>query len=428
VGQMIGGVCLAAITCGLGSSLGISLISEGINDIVYGIRGAISRRFSWKDYGIQKGVSLTICFVTLGCSAVKQAAQAAGTTGTTSMLKATDRGTLTIMKNSFRTVGSGALKGISSTSWKLACKQVAVTCVETGVQQIANYAANSVSNKALSAFIDTIRTEIECILLVEQSKPEYERVVNRTIDADKFNGNKQWRQQIEQIASQLMSKQKTNKLKNLNLCPVEGAKRYLNVVVNDMFEKIKIDPEGRKKFEELKKRTKNEPGKAKSYSEKLALDIMNGKQGDNVVLSVLAIITQTPVTVLQTSSDDALNQDPDNPNVELNYTPAKIDETTGALVDGHYEPTKGMAATAGAGPTDCLFAAILSQMPDKFQSIADVRAQCAAFILTTPSFIEGIYPAVSVMNQCRTPLRRKLLMGEGATLTPSQEKEIEKML
>ncbi|CAF1229096.1 unnamed protein product [Adineta ricciae] len=670
VGQMIGGICLAALTGGLGSSLGVALICEGVNDIVYGIRGAICRQFSWKDYGIQKGVSLAICFVTLGCSAIKQAAQAAkaaGTTGASSLLKATGRGTLTIVKNSFRTVGSGAIKGISSTSWKLACQQVAVTCLETGVRQLTNYAVDTLSNKTLSEFTRLIESEMERIVYVKQSSIEYQRAVKRAINADKFNGNRLWWQQIEQIALQLMSKQKNEyvealkslssgvattipshsrqylqgqsssidqclkiaqlimklapMIKNcrqlmvigekffeiyqreLNLlaqrmpafedllilqsnqsitmedakkihellirnnilcdtdgfndqfftlteqadfvgqvspsqfnasqpiksfqdklrielekvtfdsdtqrgyvmdllsqllkhepnplsvslmnkkiidflvqqvCAImngafiapltnfvisntiqkmstkiqlaldpdgtvteklmqEGSKRYLNIVANDMFEKIQsgeieIDPHARKKLEELQKRTENDPEKAINYSEKKALEVMSGEQGDNITLSILAMITKTPITVLQNSSDNSSNQDSNSPNVDLKYTPPNIDEITGAVIDGHYEAAQGVIATVDVGPNDCLYFSVLSRMPNKFQSIDDMRAQCAAFILTTPHFIEGIYPAVSVMSQARTPLRRKFLMGEGAGSSSLPKNLIYRML
>ncbi|CAF1353887.1 unnamed protein product, partial [Didymodactylos carnosus] len=210
-GQIVGGIALAALTGGLGVSLGISLIGEGVNDIVFGVRGALSRRFSWKDYAIQKGVSLAICFVSLGFSAVVQAvkgAQAVGVTGAASLVQATRQGTMTIIKNSFRIVGSGAIKGISSTSWLLACKQVAVICAETGARELANYFSEAAYQGVLSQIKSTIRKEIESIVRANQTDKHYQRIFNHALTIDRYYNKDEWRNQIEQIAINILTKNK----------------------------------------------------------------------------------------------------------------------------------------------------------------------------------------------------------------------------
>ena len=211
VGQIIGGVCLAAVTGGLAVSLGISLIGEGINDIVFGLRGAWSRQFSWRDYAIQKGVSLAICFVSLGFSAVVQAvkgAQAVGVTGAASLLQATRQGTVEIFKNSFRTVGTGAVKGISSSSWGLALKQVLVSCAETGVRELANYFADAAYQGVLTEIKSLIRAEIELQVRAHQSEKNYQRIINRALAVDRYYNNEEWRSQTEQIAMDILTKSK----------------------------------------------------------------------------------------------------------------------------------------------------------------------------------------------------------------------------
>ncbi|CAF1538864.1 unnamed protein product, partial [Rotaria sordida] len=111
--QIIGGICLAAFTWGIGVTLGISLISEGVNDLYFALRGAISRDINWKDYAIQKGVSLAICFTTLGVSVVAQSARAAqqvGTRSTSQFLKQTWNGTKNLIRTSFATVAEDAIE------------------------------------------------------------------------------------------------------------------------------------------------------------------------------------------------------------------------------------------------------------------------------------------------------------------------------
>ena len=660
VGQIIGGIYLAAITCGLGVSLGISLIGEGVNDILFGVRGAISRRFSWKDYAIQKGVSLTICFVSLVFSAVSQAAkavQAAGQTDAISFVKATAQGTYNIIKTSFTAVGSDAVKGFASSSWTLACAQVAVTCAESGVREVANYSSDAVFNQVLSSIKSCIHEEIDRIAKVEYTKEDYNRIFTRSMIIEMYNGKDVWQQTIEQIAMKILTKQKneyievvkslskgiTNAFLNharqfkgsytrlfdighriltvlpqlsgsyelmtvtdqfftayrselilleqkiptfedlliqvsdpplsleeatqirqllienrvltangdLNLqftheeeqddirkimsstlttsesstrtpkallteeinkikfaseihkkyveiillkfssasrsslriarfqqkivkmlveqvCMIihgsfitpltnyvistaimslstyiqlefnpdgtiterlmeAGAQRYLNVVVNDWFRKvesgkIQIDSKAKEKLVELAKKCKEEGGQSKNYTEELAMNILDGKQGDIITLSVLAILSKTPVSVIQEQMGDQSGDD--DGSTRLAYTPPKIDEKTGQVIDGHYAVTGGTSVQGG--PNDCLYAVFLEKFPNQFKSIDDVRAQCAAFILTNPDFVAGIFPAVDIMNQTRNPIRKQELMGQGgAKKVTFEDKEAE---
>ncbi|CAF4050160.1 unnamed protein product, partial [Adineta steineri] len=210
-GQIAGGIWLAAITGGLSISLGISLIGEGLNDIVFGVRGAISRRFSWKDYAIQKGISLAICFASLGFSAVTEAvkgAQAVGVTGVASTIQATRQGTVAIFKNSFRRVGEGAIKGFSSTSWLLACKQVVVTCAETGARELANYFSEAAYQGILCSVKSNIREEIETTARIHLNNKHYQRILHRALAIDLYYGKDEWQNQIEQIAMNILTKNK----------------------------------------------------------------------------------------------------------------------------------------------------------------------------------------------------------------------------
>lgn len=654
VGQIVGGVCLAALTCGLGVSLGISLIGEGVNDIVFGVRGALSRRFSWKDYAIQKGVSLAICFCTLGFSAVAQAAkgaQAVGVTGATSVLQATRQGTMAIIKNSFRTVGSGALKGISSTSWLLACKQVLVTCGETGARELANYFSDAAYQGILSEIKSTIRDEIESNMRSKQSDQHYQHIFNRALIVDRYYNNHEWHNQMEQIGMNILTKNKnqfietvqslskgiTNAFLNHSrqflqetggqgnyggyvkaaqlmmtigpmlkgayeigtltdsfftqykrelsivedklptiedlllhasqqemsssttesivqglvkqliitsdgllharfiqdddeepnfsnagsflessgesartpkekllrqlrkikfeedqhrictenvlikiintqnhrsirvsmfqkkivemlvdqVCAIiygtmvapmtnyvisrtiasistaiqlklnpdgtvteqlmeTGAQRYIHGVANDFIEKhqkgeLQIDPEAKEKLDKLVERCETQGGKPENLNEELALNVKNGKQGGVIELCVMAILTKKPITVLQQNLNGEANGN--DGSIQMIYTPPTIDRETGKMIDGHYELASGTTATGG--PNDCMYTTILSQVQDQFASAADMRTQCAAFVLTNPGFIAGIHPALSIINQTRNPLRWKQLMGEG---------------
>ena len=664
VGQIVGGICLAAVTGGLAVSLGISLIGEGVNDIVFGVRGALSRKFSWKSYAIQKGVSLAICFASLGFSAVVQAvkgAQAVGVTGAASVVQATRQGTMAIIKNSFRTVGSGAIKGISSSSWLLAFTQVGVTCAETGARELANYFSEAAYQGIISQVKSTIQVEIELIMRTHQDDKNYQRIFNRALTVDRYYERDEWRNQIEQIAMNILTKNKnqfietvqslskgitnaflnhsrqlahatgssdgyiraaqlmmtigpmlkganeirtltdsffvqyknelqlleakiptiedlllhgsnqefsTSTIKNIvealteekiltkhglldarfsqnddeeeeadlsnaasfrqssdgpmrtpkekllhrlkkvtfeedqyrrctetvlfkiigaqnhrslrvsifqkkivdmlvdQVCAIiygtmvapmtnyvisraiaslstaiqlklnpdgtvmeqlmeEGAKRYIHGIANDLVDKynkgeLQLDPNAKDKLDKLVKRCETEGGKPKNMSEELALNVKNGKQGGIIELCVLAMLTKKPITVLQQQLTGEANES--DGAIQIVYTPPTIDKETGKMIDGHYELAGGTTATGGQN--DCLYTAILSKAQGQFPSVDEMRTQCAAFILTNPGFISGIHPALSIINQTRSPLHWKQLMGEGGAKISREIKDV----
>ncbi|CAF3863404.1 unnamed protein product, partial [Adineta steineri] len=669
-GQIAGGICLAALTGGLAVNLGISMIGEGVNDIIFGVRGAISRRFSWKDYAIQKGVSLAICFASLGFSAVVQAtkgAQAVGVAGATSVIEATSQGTVAIFKNSFRTVGEGAVKGISSSSWLLAFKQVAVTCAETGARELANYFSESAYQSILSQVKSKIREEIETAVKTSQDDEHYQRIVHRALAIDRYYENDERQNQIEQIAMNILMKNKnqfietvqslskgitnaflnhsrqlasqsgtasgciqtaqllitvgpilkganeirtltnsffiqyknelhllevkmpsiadllihasnqefsnsttkdivqvlsdekilntegfldarffqiqnkikvdysnpasylespsesgqTSEDKLLNrLCHIkfqedqhrccakkvlikmvgvqnhrssranvfqkrivdmltdqvcaiiygtmvtpmtnyvisraiaslsttiqlkldpngtvteqlmeQGAKRYIHGAVNDLVDQyhkgeLQFDPNAKEKLDQLEERCQKEGEKPATMNEELALNVKNGKQGSVIELCAMAILTKKPITVLQQEMSGEVNNN--DGTIKMVYTPPKRDAESGKIIDGHYESVGG--TTAIGGTDDCMYTAILSKAQGQFSSVQEMRTQCAAFILTNPSFISGIHPALSIINQTRNPLRWKELMGEGGRtqgkLNPAQIAIIEQL-
>ena len=68
--QVIGGVALLVLTVGAGAQIGSALIVEGINDMVYATIAGLTGTFSWKDYAIQKAISLAVSIATAGIGAL----------------------------------------------------------------------------------------------------------------------------------------------------------------------------------------------------------------------------------------------------------------------------------------------------------------------------------------------------------------------
>jgi hypothetical protein len=81
LGQIIGGAVL--ISFGL-VNIGGALISEGISDMVYATMAGLSGNFSWKDWAIQKAISLSISIMTVGIGSFTSAGSTAAKIGSVS--------------------------------------------------------------------------------------------------------------------------------------------------------------------------------------------------------------------------------------------------------------------------------------------------------------------------------------------------------
>ena len=82
--QVIAGAVLIALTAGGGTQIGSGLISEGINDMVYATIAGITGTFSWKDWAIQKAISVAISIATGGLSGLASLGKAAVKVGSAS--------------------------------------------------------------------------------------------------------------------------------------------------------------------------------------------------------------------------------------------------------------------------------------------------------------------------------------------------------
>jgi hypothetical protein len=163
-----------------------------------------------------------------------------------------------------------------------------------------------------------------------------------------------------------------------------GAQRHISILANDWFQKVESgqiqpDPKANEKLNKLINRCQSGNGKPGNFTEELALSVKNAKQGGTIELCVMAMLTETPISVLQQGSTDQSSQD--DGTMRIVYTTPKIDEATGKVIDGHYESMEG--TTANSGPNDCLYDSIMRKTPGQFKSVDDLRTQCAAFILST---------------------------------------------
>ncbi|XP_023136771.2 uncharacterized protein LOC111575722 isoform X2 [Amphiprion ocellaris] len=72
--QVAAGVLVCALSGGIASQFGLGLISEGVSDMIQGIKGMIQGTFDWAEWAIAKAISIGVSLVFGGLSRLRNAA------------------------------------------------------------------------------------------------------------------------------------------------------------------------------------------------------------------------------------------------------------------------------------------------------------------------------------------------------------------
>ncbi|CAF4254967.1 unnamed protein product [Rotaria sp. Silwood2] len=126
IAQAVAGAAIIAFTAGTAASIGNMLLTEGIGDMITAIRSAIIGEFSWKEYAIQKAISIAITIATCGMAALKETGQA---------IKSGFKGCANIIKSV--SIGGKQLIGqFTKEGWILVGKQIGQSFVKAVTKEI----------------------------------------------------------------------------------------------------------------------------------------------------------------------------------------------------------------------------------------------------------------------------------------------------
>ncbi|CAF3715511.1 unnamed protein product [Rotaria sp. Silwood1] len=157
IAQAVAGAALIAFTCGAAATIGTMLLTEGIGDMITAIRSAISGEFSWKEYAIQKVISLAITISTCGMAALKETGQAIKTSFQSGMNLITGK--------TASVVGRQVVGQVTKEGWKLVGKQIMISFAKQGVKEILKTVLDKtvlaqLSNKINEEFTKHIQEKI----------------------------------------------------------------------------------------------------------------------------------------------------------------------------------------------------------------------------------------------------------------------------
>ena len=183
VGQIVVGACLAVLTVGTLSSVGMGLIAEGVSDCIDGVVGMVTGEFDLKDWAISKACSIGLSLacggagklIAKGAKAAYKGAKVAykGAKGVRSGVKAAAK-SVKVSAESAKAAAKGGVKAVGKDvqmmgkvakgSWGKSLKsnmtEVGKLVGKELVSQGAMYGLNKLENLAIEKIFDCIGKKI----------------------------------------------------------------------------------------------------------------------------------------------------------------------------------------------------------------------------------------------------------------------------
>jgi hypothetical protein len=130
--QVVAGAVLLVLTAGAATTIANALIGEGIGDMIYAAQAGLTGTFSWKEWGIQKAISVAISIATAGIGAfISRGAQ----------------------------VAKVGIKLTTAAITKAVAKKILGQMLEAAVSQLVSYGADKLAEQATKALFDAFRKD-----------------------------------------------------------------------------------------------------------------------------------------------------------------------------------------------------------------------------------------------------------------------------
>jgi hypothetical protein len=155
--QVIGG---ATLCCFGFVNIGQMLICEGINDMVYATMAGLSGTFSWRDWAIQKAISMALSIITCGIGKLASLGQTA-----------TKVGSLSKSAIFLRYIGQSCLQFATTVMTNIITEKTMSQISEGLIKKIVEF----IETNFMNGVNETIQTRVESLYISSQSDKEFEK-------------------------------------------------------------------------------------------------------------------------------------------------------------------------------------------------------------------------------------------------------------
>lgn len=178
--QIVAGVAITLVQ----PAIGAALISEGVGDIMFAIRGALEGRFSWDAYQATKTTSMAITIITLGINAIRNGMPTAQPTLSPA----------TITRNQFV---------------QLAGEQIVKAGISSAIKQTVSFGLDHLTKGTINHFKSDIEEAVKKVILDNFNTREIQIALDKLFAADLRNGNLANATNLKQLITEILYFQQT---------------------------------------------------------------------------------------------------------------------------------------------------------------------------------------------------------------------------
>jgi hypothetical protein len=186
----------------------------------------------------------------------------------------------------------------------------------------------------------------------------------------------------------------------------EGAKHYINVVLNDIQSgKIQVESNVKEQLQSIAEKS----AKDRNQHEKFVHSVLDNKPGGIIELGLISAMTGLKFSIVE---NEGAKQDG---IIQLIYVKPEINNENQISREGYWKSVGDHNLPDIEGRNDSLYNTIYSQTSDRFTSPEQIRGQLAEFMCKHPTYIQRIQPAINIINANSNPIYRKTLLMEGGS-------------
>lgn len=194
----------ALVCTGFGATVGIGFITEGAADVISAYRAYSTRQFSVESYLKQKAVSLAISAVSMGWSAMKDAAKGTKALVSGVAQEALEQAGTQVVTNG-KAIGQ-ALKETGTNLYKYTGGVVATKLSEAAGREIVNQGFDFVSRKSLEYLTPQISQYVQTkVMLKFADTSKLANLIKKIYAVDSIDGKRQLDARIQRVVVDLIN-------------------------------------------------------------------------------------------------------------------------------------------------------------------------------------------------------------------------------
>lgn len=194
--QLFTGIVLEVCTLGLGTTIGAVLISEGISDMMYAAQAGLTGTFSWKGYGVHKGISLAMSALTVLTMGIGAGFSIGANTASVTAME--------VLEFTAKRIGVEVFKAATGKLATIALEKICSNLPQEIQLRLGNKIKEKIDrSEKINTSIERLKVTMGSLFKIMENKQDAQQLIEKCISGilDKSKGNSVYNQMISTIFS-----------------------------------------------------------------------------------------------------------------------------------------------------------------------------------------------------------------------------------